>query len=57
MSKRIFYCGVVVLSLFLLLTGRLGYLVLARGDSLAVRGAEQQLRSIDLYQYNRGRCV
>ncbi len=37
-----------------MLTGRAAWLTLVRGDSLAVRGAEQQLRSIDLYQYSRG---
>ncbi len=54
MSKKIFAYGVFFILAVICLTGRAAWLTLVRGDSLAVRGAEQQLRSINLYQYSRG---
>ncbi len=50
-SKGIF---IIILMAFLLLIGRLGWLMLVRGDALAARAQEQRLRSIELYQYQRG---
>jgi len=54
MGKKIFAYGVFFILAISVLAGRTAWLTLVRGDSLAVRGAEQQLRSIDLYQYDRG---
>lgn len=47
-------CGVLLLLMFAALAGRLAYLMLARGETLAAQATQQMSRSLDYYQYARG---
>ena len=48
------YLALLFLLIFAALVGRLGYLMLARGEALAAQATQQMSRSLDYYQYARG---
>ena len=52
MARRIYLLGICFAIAFALLAVRLFWLTEIRGEALAARGQEQQVRSIDLYEYD-----
>lgn len=56
-KKHVYYLAILFGCAFLLIIGRLAYLQFIEGESLAVTGDKQKIRSVELTQYPRGEVL